>query len=223
MVFIARYMDLFWNFSSVYLIVMKLIFISSTLYIIYLIAVQYSAKYDKKNDHLPTYYVIIPCIILALIVNQKFTVWEVRHIVLMVETTQRTRHFRFYARLLIYSSRSLGTFSIYLEAVAIIPQLMLLTKTGSVDTITSHYVFCLGGYRALYILNWVWRYAKWPLAAHKLSLLMALSQILYGAPLQAVDRLGSGSCTNRAVLRLFLPLHQKVRLHLMRILSNNTA
>lgn len=49
----------------------------------------------------------------------------------------------------------LWTFSIYLEAVAILPQLFMLSKTGEAETITSHYLFALGLYRALYIVNWV--------------------------------------------------------------------
>lgn len=52
----------------------------------------------------------------------------------------------------------LWTLSIYLEAVAILPQLFLVSKTGEAETITSHYLFCLGSYRALYLLNWVYRY-----------------------------------------------------------------
>ena len=47
--------------------------------------------------------------------------------------------------------------SIYLEAVAIFPQLYMLQKTGSAETITAHYLFALGIYRALYIGNWVLR------------------------------------------------------------------
>ena len=50
------------------------------------------------------------------------------------------------------------TFSIYLEAVAILPQLFMVSKTGEAETITSHYLFCLGSYRALYIFNWIYRY-----------------------------------------------------------------
>ncbi|VDK71199.1 unnamed protein product [Litomosoides sigmodontis] len=50
------------------------------------------------------------------------------------------------------------SFSIYLEAVAIMPQLFMLSRTGSAETITAHYLFALGTYRALYILNWVYRY-----------------------------------------------------------------
>ena len=50
------------------------------------------------------------------------------------------------------------TFSIYLESVAIMPQLFMLSRTGSAETITAHYLFALGSYRALYILNWIFRY-----------------------------------------------------------------
>lgn len=38
------------------------------------------------------------------------------------------------------------------------PQLFMLSRTGSAETITAHYLFALGTYRALYILNWVYRY-----------------------------------------------------------------
>ena len=38
------------------------------------------------------------------------------------------------------------------------PQLYMISKTGEAETITSHYLFCLGLYRALYIVNWVYRF-----------------------------------------------------------------
>lgn len=38
------------------------------------------------------------------------------------------------------------------------PQLFMITKTGEAESITTHYLFFLGLYRALYIANWVWRY-----------------------------------------------------------------
>jgi hypothetical protein len=34
----------------------------------------------------------------------------------------------------------------------------MVSKTGEAETITSHYLFALGLYRGLYILNWVYRY-----------------------------------------------------------------
>ncbi|XP_023771955.2 ER lumen protein-retaining receptor A [Lactuca sativa] len=53
-------------------------------------------------------------------------------------------------------------FSIYLEAVAILPQLVLLQRRGNVDNLTGQYVFFRGAYRALYILNWICRYLTQP-------------------------------------------------------------
>ena len=78
----------------------------------------------------------------------------------------------------------LWTVSIYLEAVAILPQLVMLQNSGNVDILTGHYVFFLGcgvarwcavcvpaaltralprsSYRALYLLNWIYRYFHEP-------------------------------------------------------------
>jgi len=52
----------------------------------------------------------------------------------------------------------LWAFSIYLEAVAILPQLFMLQRTGEAETITTHYLAALGLYRGLYIPNWIYRY-----------------------------------------------------------------
>merc|ERR1712032_1136935 len=52
----------------------------------------------------------------------------------------------------------LWTFSIYLEAVAILPQIFVLHYTKKIENLTSHYMFFLGSYRAFYILNWIYRY-----------------------------------------------------------------
>ena len=76
------------------------------------------------------------------------------------------------------ASEVLWTFSVYLEAVAIIPQLQMIAQTGEAETITSHYLFFQGiyryvnfafslfmlmrqliiGFRFFYIINWVYRY-----------------------------------------------------------------
>ncbi len=74
-------------------------------------------------------FILLPTAILALVLNHEFSVMEV-----------------------------LWTFSIYLESLAILPQLFMVTKTGEAESITSHYLFALGLYRGLYILNWVYRY-----------------------------------------------------------------
>ena len=51
----------------------------------------------------------------------------------------------------------LWNFSIYLESVAILPQLWALRRYREVENLTGHYIFFLGAYRFFYILNWVWR------------------------------------------------------------------
>ena len=54
-------------------------------------------------------------------------------------------------------------FSIWLESVAILPQLFMLQRTGEAEAITAHYLFALGTYRALYIPNWIYRYVMEPM------------------------------------------------------------
>lgn len=53
----------------------------------------------------------------------------------------------------------LWTFSIYLEAVAIVPQLIVLQRHGEVENLTSNYVVLLGIYRGCYVFNWIYRAA----------------------------------------------------------------
>ena len=53
----------------------------------------------------------------------------------------------------------LWAFSLWLESVAILPQLFMLQRTGEAETITTHYLAALGIYRALYIPNWIYKYA----------------------------------------------------------------
>lgn len=129
LVFSTRYLDLFTNFISLYNSAMKVFFLVSSYWTLYLMWYKFKATYDRNHDTFRIEFLIIPSTILALLVNHDFTIMEV-----------------------------MWTFSIYLESVAIMPQLFMLSKTGSAETITTHYLFALGCYRALYILNWIYRY-----------------------------------------------------------------
>jgi len=51
----------------------------------------------------------------------------------------------------------LWAFSIILESVCVLPQLLLLRQTNVPTVIDSYYLVTLGSYRGLYILNWIWR------------------------------------------------------------------
>merc|ERR1712130_312443 len=128
-VFVTRYLDLVTNFVSVYNTVMKVFFIVSAAATVYLMYVKFRATYDGNHDSFRVEFLLAPVAILAMVLNNEFTVMEI-----------------------------LWTFSIYLESVTILPQLFMVSKTGEAETITSHYLFALGSYRALYILNWVYRY-----------------------------------------------------------------
>jgi len=131
-VFFTRYIDIFWNFSSMYNWVLKILFIGCSGTIVYIM--RYGkpqiATYNAELDAFPMQYLLGPCALLGLIVNQD-------HVSLF---------------------EMVWAFSIYTEAVAILPQLFLLQKQGEVENLTSHYVAALGAYRALYLLNWIYRY-----------------------------------------------------------------
>lgn len=128
-VFVARYPDLLFRYISVYNSAMKLFFIASSCYILYLMRYRYRPTHDPSIDTFRVEYLLGPCFILGCLFNYKFTPTEI-----------------------------LWSFSIFLEAVAILPQLFLLQRTGEAETITTHYLAALGVYRALYIPNWIYRY-----------------------------------------------------------------
>jgi len=128
-VFVARYLDLFFRFVSVYNSLMKVFFIGSSVYILYLMKFRFRPTFDPAIDTFRVEFLVGPCVLLGLIFNYKFNLTEV-----------------------------LWSFSIFLESVAILPQLFLLQRTGEAETITTHYLAALGAYRALYIPNWIYRY-----------------------------------------------------------------
>ncbi|KAM6502699.1 ER lumen protein retaining receptor domain containing protein [Amanita muscaria] len=129
-VFLTRYLDLFFNFVSVYNSLMKLFFIGTSCYILYLMRYKYRPTHDPAIDTFKVEYLVGPCLILGLIFNYEFSIREI-----------------------------LWSFSIFLESVAILPQLFMLQRTGEAETITTHYLAALGAYRAFYIPNWIYRYA----------------------------------------------------------------
>lgn len=51
----------------------------------------------------------------------------------------------------------MGDFSLILESVCVLPQLLLLRQTSVPTVIDSFYLLALGSYRAFYILNWIER------------------------------------------------------------------
>eukprot|EP01083_Nonionella_stella_P015516 43427_1 len=137
-VFISRYMDVVWNFKYMYNTLMKIFFIATSIAIVRLMKFvkPYKTTYEAKRDRFNIWLLVVPCAALALMFHPEFSFTEV-----------------FWA------------FSLYLEAVAIVPQLVVVQDSakehsGRVENLTSNYVFCLGGYRAMYLINWIYRMAS---------------------------------------------------------------
>lgn len=115
---------------------MKLVFLASSAAILYLMRVSKGIKqtYDKAHDTFRVAFLVVPAALLAWLLSaDKKSIME-----------------------------DAWTFSILLEAVAILPQLVLLQRTGNVDNLTGDYVFLLGTYRALYVINWFYRWMTEP-------------------------------------------------------------
>ncbi|WOL17081.1 ER lumen protein-retaining receptor A [Canna indica] len=135
LVFLTRYLDLFTYVVSMYNTLMKIVFITSSFAIVWCMRRHPLVRrtYDRDQDTFRHYILIGGSFVLALLFHDKFTIREV-----------------FWA------------FSIFLEAVAILPQLVLLQRSGNVDNLTGQYVLFLGAYRAFYIFNWIYRYVTEP-------------------------------------------------------------
>lgn len=137
LVFVTRYLDLFTTYYSLYNTVMKMLYIGTSSMIIYAIRFQQPicSTYDKSQDtFLHWKFAAAPCLVIGVLTHligsgvKDFNLLE-----------------------------CLWTFSIYLESIAILPQLIVLQRYREVENLTGNYIFFMGAYRALYILNWIYR------------------------------------------------------------------
>eukprot|EP00747_Dinoflagellata_sp_TGD_P048332 gnl/TRDRNA2_/TRDRNA2_145553_c0_seq1.p1 gnl/TRDRNA2_/TRDRNA2_145553_c0~~gnl/TRDRNA2_/TRDRNA2_145553_c0_seq1.p1 ORF type:complete len:218 (+),score=34.06 gnl/TRDRNA2_/TRDRNA2_145553_c0_seq1:69-722(+) len=131
-VFCFRYLDLLWSFVSLYNTFMKVTYIGTTSYLIYLMRFKapYNSTYSREADGFKyEMYLLPPCAVLGIILTDEYTFINI-----------------------------LWSTSIWLESVSIIPQLVLLQQIGEVENLTSDFVGAMGAYRAFYIINWVYRY-----------------------------------------------------------------
>ena len=76
-VFVARYLDLFVRWVSLYNTVMKLFFIGSSAYIVYLMCVKYKSTYEHEKDSFPIEYLLGGCGVLSLIFTYAYDILEV--------------------------------------------------------------------------------------------------------------------------------------------------
>ncbi|KAF7334778.1 Protein-ER retention receptor [Mycena sanguinolenta] len=129
LVFVTRYLDLYFRFISIYNTVMKIFYIASACYVLVVMRCFYPHSRESRTAWHTTFIILGLSVLASLIFNYRFTPIEI-----------------------------LWSFSIVLEAFCVIPQLILLRETTTPTVITSYYLLALGSYRALYIPNWIYRY-----------------------------------------------------------------
>jgi ER lumen protein retaining receptor len=131
-VFCTRYLDLFMYFINLYNTLMKIFFICVTAYILYLMHFQnpYKSTYNRKNEDIfPHKYLIVFAVIITFLCHKEFSLWGLT-----------------------------WSFSLWLESVAVFPQITILANNNGVENYTAHYLASLGAYRFFYILLWIYRY-----------------------------------------------------------------
>ncbi|KAJ5174927.1 uncharacterized protein N7482_000804 [Penicillium canariense] len=160
-VFITRYLDLFngntwsvrmygkgviWNVSF------KLFFITSAFYTIFIMMKVFPRTRERERAWKLGIYSVLGSLVLSpvailLLEKGQSSHWflDVRSPDLVPMTDSHLlREF-------------LWAFSIILESVCVLPQLLLLRQTTVPTVIDSYYLVALGSYRAFYILNWLVR------------------------------------------------------------------
>ncbi|KAF7586944.1 hypothetical protein BBP40_007999 [Aspergillus hancockii] len=135
MVFITRYLDLFLHKQVFYLVFFKLFYIISSFYIIFLMMKVYPRTRERERAWKLAMGSIAVSLLLAPILVWIFKEMWPEH----------------------WFAEIWWTFSIVLESVCVLPQLLLLRQTTVPTVIDSYYLLTLGSYRAFYILNWLWR------------------------------------------------------------------
>ena len=114
---------------------MKILFIGASVYILYLMRYnkKYSIDYDRiKDDSFPHVYLIPFALIMTFIIHKDWTWWGLT-----------------------------WSFSLWLESVAVFPQITIISKSNGTLAYIAHYLAALGSYRFFYILLWIYRYVKY--------------------------------------------------------------
>ncbi|KAF9758222.1 ER lumen protein-retaining receptor 1 [Nosema granulosis] len=154
LVFICRYFDIFEfkyrRFMNLYNLILKICFVAFQAVILYLVRIKYYASYDSKSDTFKIRLLVIPSAVVSLLLKSKSEgVYE-------------------------WVSEYLYCFSLVLESIAILPQLVQLQEEGESESMTSVFILLLGLYRAMYTIYFL---LKWAAGLRVSPVLMACGMI----------------------------------------------
>ena len=143
LVFVTRYLNIFWapvtgSILATWNFVLKNFYIISSLYIIFIMMKVYARTREREKAWRLGAYCLGGSVIVAPVATA-------------ISAGKSTSFVEI-----------LWTFSIILESVCVVPQLLLLRQTTVPTVIDSFYLLTLGSYRAFYILNWIVRLATPP-------------------------------------------------------------
>ncbi|XP_020224417.1 ER lumen protein-retaining receptor [Cajanus cajan] len=110
--------------------VLDLISLMSTLLVIWMMRFKLKSSYIKDLDNLRLYFVVVPVAILAILIHPFIFSWSL-------------------------FLRIIWAFSLYLEAVSILPQLRFMQNAKMIETFTGYYVFALGISRFMGLAYWI--------------------------------------------------------------------
>ncbi|XWS76056.1 hypothetical protein CRYUN_Cryun01aG0144600 [Craigia yunnanensis] len=108
-----------------------------TAWLIFMIRYKLKSTYIKELDNFPIYYMVVPSAILAVLIHPY------------------NSH--------IYISQVLWAFCVYLEAVSVLPQLLMMQNAKMIEPFTAHYVFAPGIARFLACTHWIIQFHAGPI------------------------------------------------------------
>ncbi|KAF8917104.1 ER lumen protein retaining receptor-domain-containing protein [Mucidula mucida] len=138
LVFCTRYLDLFWAWISLYNTIVKIFYLASSFYILFIMLRVYPYTRESHKAYGITVYSVAGSMIIAPPVVGFAFGWSL-----------------IFSR---FGGEVFWTFSIILESICVLPQLVLLRQTTVPTVIDSYYLLALGSYRGFYILNWIYRW-----------------------------------------------------------------
>ena len=133
----CRYLDLFTTFYSLYNSVMKIFFLAATAFVIHGVRGKRNSQDTAQDNFQHWKYAALPAFGMGLITNicgtlqRRYVSWSLMEL--------------------------LWTVSIYLESIVAVPQLIVFQRYQDIDFSLRNYIFSMGAYRGLYILNWMYR------------------------------------------------------------------
>lgn len=136
-VFVTRYVNHAFFSPPTYNIIFKIFYISSEALICILMITKLKKTYEARHDTFQIQIIMILAAVLAVFTTP-YTNYYPRF-------TRRWWYYFFFA------------YSLWVESVAILPQLFLLRRSKKIDVLNIEYIFFLSIYRLFYILNWIYK------------------------------------------------------------------